>query len=127
MRPSAVSRSPLFAWIAEFLLRRISTAFSMSPVASVSAALQSIIGAPVFCRNFMTDSAEILLISKLPFVRMCPTSAWHRAHRAHRAHRWLAVLSVCSVGYYLLNWRRQALLGSLVRWPAHFQTAASAV
>src|SRR5437879_6462421 len=44
-----------------FFLRRCSTALSMSPPHSPRAALQSIIGALVMFRSFMTSAAEIAI------------------------------------------------------------------
>src|SRR5262245_57674121 len=44
-----------------FFLRRISMAFSMSPPASMSAALQSIIGALVLSRSAFTSAAEMFM------------------------------------------------------------------
>src|SRR5690348_13516403 len=43
-------------------LRRIITACSRSPLASVSACLQSIIGAPVFSRRSLTCAADIFTV-----------------------------------------------------------------
>src|SRR5438132_14115685 len=48
--------------MAEFFLRRMSTALSMLPSASVRAALQSIMGALVRSRRVFTAAAEIVLI-----------------------------------------------------------------
>src|SRR6516162_1869052 len=62
IRPSAVSLSPFLSMMALFRLRRSSVAFSISPFASISAALQSIMGALVRLRKAMTAAAEIVLI-----------------------------------------------------------------
>src|SRR5260370_35489189 len=48
-----------------FFLRRTSMAFSMSPPASVSAALQSIIGALVRSRSAFTSAAEMFMSQHL--------------------------------------------------------------
>ena len=57
--PSAAPRSPRLAAFAWPFTRRISTALSTSPSASSSAALQSIIPAPVRSRSAFTSLAEI--------------------------------------------------------------------
>src|SRR5438270_4389014 len=58
--PSLVSRVAFFCATAAPRLRRITTAFSASPLASVRAFLQSIIGAPVRSRSSLTLAAEML-------------------------------------------------------------------
>jgi YidC/Oxa1 family membrane protein insertase len=60
--------APFYGWIKDLsatetpFLRRITTACSISPLASVRACLQSIIGAPVFSRRSFTCAAEIFAI-----------------------------------------------------------------
>ena len=61
--PSVVERPARFAAEACPLTRRISTALSMSPSASASALLQSIIAAPVRSRSALTSAAVISLTS----------------------------------------------------------------
>src|SRR5262249_50574460 len=69
MRPSAVSRAPFLSGIERPFLRRISTALSMSPPASVRAALQSIIGWLVRSRRALTAAAEIAVMGRASSVR----------------------------------------------------------
>src|SRR5438067_8180345 len=69
MRPSAVSRAPLLPAIVLPFFRRISTALSMSPPASVRAALQSIIGWLVRSRRALTAAAEIVVMGRASSVR----------------------------------------------------------
>jgi hypothetical protein len=61
--PSAAVRPAFFAAAARPFLRRISRAASMSPLASTSADLQSIIPAPVSSRSLRTTSAVMLLMN----------------------------------------------------------------
>ena len=62
--PFGADRSALrLAALAWPLTRRISTALSKSPSASVSALLQSIMPAPVASRSFFTSAAEIVAMS----------------------------------------------------------------
>src|SRR5262249_52630145 len=72
MRPSAVSRAPFLSATSLPRLRRISTAFSMSPPASVRAALQSIIGWLVRSRRALTAAAEIVVMGGA-FLSPCAT------------------------------------------------------
>src|SRR4051812_36188338 len=65
MRPSAVSRLAALSCASLFCLRRISTAFSMSPPASVRAALHFIICMPVRARSFMTSAALTSIVTTL--------------------------------------------------------------
>src|SRR5258708_11302554 len=60
--PSLVTRVAFLAATETPFLRRITTACSMSPLASVRACLQSIIGAPVFSRRSFTCVAEIFTV-----------------------------------------------------------------
>ena len=63
-RPLEAERSaPRLAALAWPLTRRISTALSKSPSASVSAFLQSIMPAPVASRSIFTSAAEIVAMS----------------------------------------------------------------
>ena len=61
MMPLLVARPARLAAEARPFFRRISMAFSMSPPASVSAALQSIMPAPVLSRSCFTISAVIAI------------------------------------------------------------------
>src|ERR1700723_3253410 len=60
--PSLVTRVAFLAATETPFLRRITTACSISPLASVRACLQSIIGAPVFSRRSFTCAAEMFAI-----------------------------------------------------------------
>ena len=60
MRPSVVARPAFFAADASPRLRRIVVASSKSPFPSVSAALHSIMPAPVASRSFLTSAAVIV-------------------------------------------------------------------
>ena len=59
--PSAAVREAFLAAAARPFLRSRSRAWSMSPCASTSALLQSIIPAPVSSRSWRTTSAEMLI------------------------------------------------------------------
>src|SRR5438552_12208258 len=59
--PSFAARPAFFAAAACPRLRRMVKAASVSPPASSSAFLHSIIGAPLISRNFFTNSAGILI------------------------------------------------------------------
>src|ERR1051326_1007923 len=59
---SLVTRVAFFAATETPFLRRTTTACSKSPLASVRACLQSIIGAPVFSRSSFTCAAEMFAI-----------------------------------------------------------------
>ena len=59
IRPSAATRPAFLAALARPLVRSQSTAASMSPLVSVSAALQSIMPAPVLSRSSFTIPAVI--------------------------------------------------------------------
>ena len=61
--PSAAMRLAALLALLPSFTRRISSAFSISPPASVSAFLHSIIGASVFSRNSLTIAAVISAIS----------------------------------------------------------------
>src|SRR5579872_130860 len=63
--PSLVTRAAFLAATETPFLRRTTTACSMSPLASVRACLQSIIGAPVFSRSSFTCVAEIFIVDVL--------------------------------------------------------------
>src|SRR5882724_13558385 len=60
--PSLVTRVAFLAATETPFLRRTTTACSRSPLASVRACLQSIIGAPVFSRSSFTWVAEIFTV-----------------------------------------------------------------
>src|ERR1700723_2849210 len=60
--PSLVARVAFLAATETPFLRRTTTAASISPLASVRACLQSIIGAPVFSRSSFTCVAEMFVI-----------------------------------------------------------------
>jgi hypothetical protein len=59
MRPSAVTRPAALLALLPSLTRRISSARTISPSASVSALLHSIMGASVFSRSSLTIAAVI--------------------------------------------------------------------
>src|SRR5713226_4392304 len=61
-RPSAVSRAAKLPILLPAFLRSHSIAFSMSPPASVSAVLHSIIGALVRSRSDLTSLAEMAMV-----------------------------------------------------------------
>src|SRR5215471_14356621 len=63
--PSLVTRVAFFAATETPFLRRTTTAASRSPLASVRACLQSIMGAPVFSRSSLTCAAEIFTVVAL--------------------------------------------------------------
>src|SRR5262244_4009444 len=63
--PSLVTRVAFLAATETPFLRRTTTAASRSPLASVRACLQSIIGAPVFSRSSFTCVAEIFTVDVL--------------------------------------------------------------
>src|ERR1017187_4028922 len=65
--PSLVTRVAFLAATETPFVRRITTACSISPLASVRACLQSIIGAPVFSRRSFTCAAEIFTVVVLIF------------------------------------------------------------
>src|SRR5687767_7075563 len=65
MTPWAVARPARLAACASPRLRRSVVASSMSPLASVNAALHSIIPAPVLSRSCFTCSAVIAIVVKL--------------------------------------------------------------
>src|SRR5438876_3870825 len=60
--PSLVTRAAFFCAVAAPFLRRMMIAFSRSPLDSVSAFLQSIMGAPVVSRSSLTCAAEIFTV-----------------------------------------------------------------
>src|SRR5947207_13939774 len=60
--PSLVTRVAFLAATETPFLRRTTTACSKSPLASVRACLQSIMGAPVFSRSSFTCAAEIFTV-----------------------------------------------------------------
>ena len=62
IRPSAAVRPDFLAALERPFLRSQSTAASMSPPFSVSAALQSIMPAPVFSRRSFTWEAEMVVM-----------------------------------------------------------------
>ena len=62
IRPSLVARPAFLAAVARPRLRRMVLASSKSPLASVSAALHSIIPAPVWSRSFFTSVAVMVVI-----------------------------------------------------------------
>ena len=61
--PSAATRVAALVALLPSLTRKISSALTRSPVASVSAFLHSIIGASVFSRNSLTMLAVISAIT----------------------------------------------------------------
>jgi hypothetical protein len=65
--PSAATRPALLAALLPKRTRRISSAFCMSPAASVRAFLQSIMGASVRSRSSFTMDAVISAMSNLLF------------------------------------------------------------
>src|SRR5271165_335346 len=80
--PSLVTRVAFLAATETPFLRRITTACSRSPLASVRACLQSIIGAPVFSRRSFTCAADIftVVVLILKFLRRdvaCYVSSHH--------------------------------------------------
>src|SRR5204862_5899083 len=70
MTPSLASRVALETAVAAPFLRKRSPAALRSPLASMSAFLQSIRPAPVISRSFATEAAEISDIKKLT-VKSC--------------------------------------------------------
>src|ERR1700681_3745455 len=64
--PSLVAREALLLALAIPLVRRIVSAFSKSPPASVRARLQSIIPAFVFSRSFFTICGSISVVVFIP-------------------------------------------------------------
>ena len=68
-RPSAATRPAFLAALDRPFLRSQSTAASMSPLVSVSAALQSIMPAPVFSRRSFTIEAVIVAMSQILYLR----------------------------------------------------------
>src|SRR5690606_36579878 len=66
-RPSAAVRPAFLSAFAIPLARSQSTAASISPLVSASAALQSIMPAPVRSRSSLTRDAEMLMMS--PFMK----------------------------------------------------------
>ena len=75
IRPSAATRPAFLAAFDRPFLRSQSTAASMSPLVSASAALQSIMPAPVFSRRSFTIAAVIfamLQILQSVMRRACP-------------------------------------------------------
>src|SRR5215470_8608727 len=71
--PSLATRVAFLAATETPFLRRMMTACSMSPLASVRACLQSIIGAPVFSRRSFTCVAEIFTVVA-PIIPLYSTS-----------------------------------------------------
>ena len=78
IRPSAATRPAFLAAFDRPFLRSQSTAASMSPLASVSAALQSIMPAPVFSRRSFTRLAEIVMARTLRWAARNTTPAGGR-------------------------------------------------
>src|SRR5580765_1004049 len=75
--PSLVTRVAFLAATETPFLRRTTTAASKSPLASVRACLQSIMGAPVFSRSSLTCAAEIftvvaLILAEIPSYKLRP-------------------------------------------------------
>ena len=68
MAPSEAARLAFLAAAARPFLRSTSRAFAMSPVASTSAALQSIMPAPVSSRSWRTTSAVMLMVLLPAFI-----------------------------------------------------------
>src|SRR5262245_12475868 len=77
MRPSAAIRPAFLAALARPRLRSTSTACSIAPPVSWSAALQSIMGAPVRSRSSLTICAVILAMPRF----LCAVPARHRKRR----------------------------------------------
>ena len=73
--PSAAIRDDAFEALLPSLTRRISSARSMSPSASVRAFLHSIIGASVFARSAPTMLAVIAAISCISLIGVAPRRA----------------------------------------------------
>src|ERR1700691_3297196 len=76
--PSLVTRAAFLAATETPFLRKTTTACSMSPLASVRACLQSIIGAPVFSRSSFTCAAEIFTVDVLIAMNFL-TVLWKRS------------------------------------------------
>ena len=68
IRPSAATRPAFLAAFDRPFLRSQSTAACMSPLVSVSAALQSIMPAPVVSRRSFTIAAVIFAIEVIPYL-----------------------------------------------------------
>ena len=89
-RPSAATRPDFFAAAARPLVRSQSTAASMSPPASVSARLQSIMPAPVLSRSSFTRAAVISGIVQSPIAPgLDPGLRRWRLPRESRPRAWL--------------------------------------
>src|SRR4051812_18954837 len=74
--PSLVTRVAFFAATETPFLRRTTTAASRSPLASVRACLQSIMGAPVFSRSSFTCAAEIFTVVVLIILSLVVSRWW---------------------------------------------------
>src|ERR1700756_4489890 len=87
--PSLVTRVAFFCATAAPRLRRITTAFSASPLASVRAFLQSIMGAPVRSRSSLTLAAEMLvcLLSLVSMVAIIEDDSFIILQKLTRASR----------------------------------------
>src|SRR6202050_3929254 len=109
MRPSAATRPAFLAALAKPFLRSQSTAASRSPPVSPSAALQSIIPAPVLSRSSFTMPALIFAIALGPH----PFGfAINQPRLAARPLHFLAVSRVTNKRAGLLGLGRHLLLGA---------------
>src|SRR5690349_2168747 len=82
IRPSAATRPAFFAAFDRPFLRSQSWAAVMSPEVSVSAALQSIMPAPVDSRSSLTIAAEIVAIVEYPSCLLAASAARALRHAA---------------------------------------------
>ncbi len=82
IRPSAATRPAFFAAFDRPFLRSQSWAAVMSPEVSVSAALQSIMPAPVNSRSSLTIAAEIVAIVEYPSCLLAASTARALRHAA---------------------------------------------
>ena len=72
IRPVEVERPACFSWTFLPRIRSPSIAFSMSPLASVRACLQSIMGRPVFSRSSFTAEAVISAMETISLSQVGP-------------------------------------------------------
>src|SRR3954452_18864382 len=85
-RPSAATRADFLGGFDRPFLRSQSCAAVMSPAVSVSAALQSIMPAPVDSRSSLTMPAEIVVIAEYPSCLLAAGAA-HALRRAAVSYR----------------------------------------
>ena len=86
IRPSAVTRVAALLALLPSLIRRISSARAMSPSASASAFLHSIMGASVFSRSSLTIDAVICATIFSSSVKHAPGLPGHASVKAGPLH-----------------------------------------